>query len=88
MPAHEHGRVAVVGLPRDVDARARACGHAALRCIRPAARGRSARRRDCCRTRAAHYGALARGRAGVASPRDTATGPLRHAWACYASDLA
>ena len=77
MLAHEHRRVAVVGLARDIDARARACGHATRRCIRPAAPGRSASRGDCCRTRAAHYGALARGRAGVASPRDTAKGRLR-----------
>jgi len=64
MPAHKHGRVAVVGLARDVDARARACGHDALRCIRPAARGRSPSRGVCCRTRAALGGALAHRPAG------------------------
>ena len=36
MLAHEHGRVAVVGLPRDVDARLRTRGHGARPCIRAA----------------------------------------------------
>jgi len=70
MLSHEHGRVAVVGLPRDVDARPRACGHGARLCIHPAGRYRSASRRD-------HYplptmlAQVAHRRATPASPRDT-----------------
>jgi hypothetical protein len=41
MPPHQHGRIAVVGLPRDVYARPRACGHGARLCTRPAGRCRS-----------------------------------------------
>ena len=72
---NKHGRVAVVGLAREVDARPRACRHGARLCICTTMRACSASPRNCARAPRRREPYPARGRATPVRPRATRRAP-------------